>query len=318
MDKKIQILELFGGIGAPRVALRNLGIPVKSIDYIEIDEKAVRTYNSMFSNELEYKTQDVVGWNLKPDILIHGSPCQDFSIAGKQKGADQGSDTRSSLMWETLYIIEQMGEWKPKVVIWENVKNVLSKYMKHNFNKYINYMKKLGYFSSYEILDARDYGLPQARERVFTISILGEHVFDFSLLKKREMKNIQSFLESDTKEHYTVTQPSMLSKIKSREGSICKWTVPVIENFAYTITCKQMRCPNSGVISLGNGKYRYLTERECWRLQGFSDDEFEAALKAHPGRKGCLNGGLYKQAGNTIPVPVLESIFEVLIDKYLR
>ncbi len=64
MDKKIQILELFGGIGAPRVALRNLGISVKSIDYIEIDEKAVRTYNSMFSNELEYKTQDVVGWNL--------------------------------------------------------------------------------------------------------------------------------------------------------------------------------------------------------------------------------------------------------------
>lgn len=317
MDKKIQILELFGGIGAPRVALRNLGIPVKSIDYIEIDEKAVRTYNSMFSNELEYKTQDVVGWNLKPDILIHGSPCQDFSIAGKQKGADQGSDTRSSLMWETLYIIEQMGEWKPKVVIWENVKNVLSKYMKHNFNKYINYMKKLGYFSSYEILDARDYGLPQARERVFTISILGEHVFDFSLLKKREMKNIQSFLESDTKEHYTVTQPSMISKIKSREESICKWTVPVIENFAYTITCKQMRCPNSGVISLGNGKYRYLTERECWRLQGFSDDEFEAALKAHPGRKGCLNGALYKQAGNTIPVPVLENVFEVLIDKYL-
>lgn len=266
MDKKIQILELFGGIGAPRVALRNLGIPVKSIDYVEIDEKAVRTYNSMFSNELEYKTQDVVGWNLKPDILIHGSPCQDFSIAGKQKGADQGSDTRSSLMWETLYIIEQMGEWKPKVVIWENVKNVLSKYMKHNFNKYINYMKKLGYFSSYEILDARDYGLPQARERVFTISILGEHIFDFSLLKKREMKNIQSFLESDTKEHYTVTQPSMLSKIKIREGSTFKWTVPVIENFAYTITCKQMRCPNSGVISLGNGKYRYLTERECWRL----------------------------------------------------
>lgn len=318
MDKKIQILELFGGIGAPRVALRNLGISVKSIDYIEIDEKAVRTYNSMFSNELEYKTQDVVGWNLKPDILIHGSPCQDFSIAGKQKGADQGSDTRSSLMWETLYIIEQMGEWKPKVVIWENVKNVLSKYMKHNFNKYINYMKKLGYFSSYEILDARDYGLPQARERVFTISILGEHIFDFSLLKKREMKNIQSFLESDIKEHYTVTQPSMLSKIKLREGLTFKGTVPVIENFAYTITCKQMRCPNSGVISLGNGKYRYLTERECWRLQGFSNDEFEAALKAHPGRKGCQNGELYKQAGNTIPVPVLESIFEVLIDKYLK
>ena len=80
----VQILELFGGIGSPRCALRNIGIPVKAIDYVEIDEKAVRSYNAMFSDELEYKTQSVVGWNLKPDILIHGSPCQDFSIAGHQ------------------------------------------------------------------------------------------------------------------------------------------------------------------------------------------------------------------------------------------
>ena len=95
----LKILELFGGIGSPRVALRNLGIPVKAIDYVEIDEKAVRSYNAMFANELPYKTQDVRGWNLKPDILIHGSPCQDFSIAGRQKGADPGSGTRSSLLW---------------------------------------------------------------------------------------------------------------------------------------------------------------------------------------------------------------------------
>ena len=80
--KKIQIIELFGGIGSPRVALRNMGIPVKAIDYVEIDEKAVRSYNAMFADELSYETQSVVNWNLKPDILIHGSPCQDFSIAG--------------------------------------------------------------------------------------------------------------------------------------------------------------------------------------------------------------------------------------------
>lgn len=133
----VQILELFGGIGSPRCALRNIGIPVKAIDYVEIDEKAVRSYNAMFANELEYKTQSVVGWNLKPDILIHGSPCQDFSIAGHQKGADEGSETRSSLMWETIHIIEQMGEWKPKYVIWENVKNVRSKHMRANHDRYI-------------------------------------------------------------------------------------------------------------------------------------------------------------------------------------
>lgn len=129
-QRPVQILELFGGIGSPRCALRNLGIPTKAIDYVEIDEKAVRSYNSMFAEELPYKTQSVVGWNLKPDILIHGSPCQDMSIAGHQgkakaedgrinrgKGADQGSGTRSSLMWETIHIIEQMGKWKPKYVI---------------------------------------------------------------------------------------------------------------------------------------------------------------------------------------------------------
>lgn len=136
MSETIQILELFGGIGSPRCALRNLNIPTKAIDYVEINEKAVRSYNSMFREELAYKTQTVVGWNLKPDILIHGSPCQDMSIAGHQgkatgegrinrgKGSDEGSGTRSSLMWETIHIIENMGEWRPRYVIWENVMNV--------------------------------------------------------------------------------------------------------------------------------------------------------------------------------------------------
>lgn len=78
----IQILELFGGIGSPRCALRNIGIPVKAIDYVEIDEKAVRSYNAMFADELSYKTQSVVGWNLKPDILIHGSPFEMYFMQG--------------------------------------------------------------------------------------------------------------------------------------------------------------------------------------------------------------------------------------------
>lgn len=91
MSDTIQILELFGGIGSPRCALRNLNIPTKAIDYVEINEKAVRSYNSMFREELAYKTQTVVGWNLKPDILIHGSPCQDMSIAGHQSGERRSS-----------------------------------------------------------------------------------------------------------------------------------------------------------------------------------------------------------------------------------
>ena len=308
----IQTLELFGGIGAPRCALRNLGVDVKAIDYVEIDEKAVRSYNAMFKKDLPYKTQTVVGYNLKPDILIHGSPCQDFSIAGHQKGADEGSETRSSLMWETINIIKNMGVWKPRVVIWENVKNVLSKHMVHNFSKYIEEMNKLGYTSNYDVLNAMDFGLPQRRERVFTVSCLDGTLFNFETLEKKPMRNIKDFLEDTQEEKYIVSQPSMIKKINSNDGSF-GGRVQVIKDYCSTITTKQMRCPNSGVIDLGNGKYRYLTERECWRLQGFTDEDYNNALSVHPGKPGKLNGALYKQAGNSMPVPILEAIFKQIL-----
>lgn len=323
MSEKIQILELFGGIGSPRVALRNIGIPTKSIDYVEIDEKAVRSYNAMFEKELQHSPQTVVGWNLQPDILIRGSPCQDFSIAGHQgkataeegrinkgKGGDEGSGTRSSLMWETVHIIEQMGEWKPTVVIWENVKNVLSKHMIHNFNRYLNYMEKLGYTNSYKVLDARDYGIPQARERCFTVSVLGEKGFDFDLMKKKPMRNIQEFLETgDISDCYMVTQPSVYECIGKK--GIRRATV--IDAYANTITTRQDRTP-AQVIDLGGGKYRYLTELECWRLMGYSDDDFYAAestCKVEPGR---MNRTLYHQAGNSIVVTIFESMFDAIIN----
>lgn len=305
----IKILELFGGIGSPRCALRNIGVPVKAIDYVEIDEKAVRSYNAMFEAELEYKTQSVVGYNLKPDILIHGSPCQDFSIAGQQKGADKDSETRSSLMWETVHIIEQMGEWKPRYVIWENVKNVTSKHMMPNFNRYLSEMERMGYTNNYEVLDAREFGLPQARERVFVISQLNGGMFDFSDLIKTPMKNIKKFLEDNDKvpDQYLVTQPSVYNVI----GHTGIKRATVIKDYAYTITTRQDRTP-AQVIELGNGKYRYLTERECWRLQGYTDEDFNAAAAVQK-KIGRYKMALYKQAGNSIPVTIFESIFRKII-----
>lgn len=311
----LQILELFGGIGSPRIALRNLKVPVKAIDYVEIDLKAVKSYNAMFHKDLVYKPQTVVKYNLRPDILIHGSPCQDFSIAGHQKGADEGTETRSSLMWETIHIIQQMGVWKPRIVIWENVKNVLSKYMVHNFSRYIQEMQKLGYTTNYDILNAMDFGLPQKRKRVFTISCLDGQFFNFKTLKRKPMRNIREFLEDTQEEKYIVTQPSMLKKIRGKDDNF-GGRVEIIKNYCNTITTKQMRCPNSGVIDLHNGKYRYLTERECWRLQGYSDTDFDNALKANPSIKGKLNGTLYKQAGNSIPVPIFESIFKQILESW--
>ena len=318
----VQILELFGGIGSPRCALRNLGIPTKAIDYVEIDEKAVRSYNSMFCDELPYKTQSVVGWNLRPDILIHGSPCQDMSISGHQgkatstngrinrgRGADEGSGTRSSLMWETIRIIQQMGDWKPQYVIWENVKNVLTRYNRHNFDRYISELEKLGYTSSYAVLDARDFGLPQARERVFTVSTLSGDVYDFDDIIRTPKQNIQSFLmdNSEVPEVYNVTQPSILEAI----GKTGIRRATVIRDYAFTVTTRQDRTP-AQVIDCGNGRYRYLTELECWRLQGYTDEDYRKAELAQ-NRVGRYYMALYKQAGNSIAVPIFESIFRKIL-----
>lgn len=183
--------------------------------------------------------------------------------------------------------------------------------MKRNFDKYLVEMEKLGYSNSYEILNAMNFGITQKRERVFTISILGKEKFDFSKLEKRELKNLSEFLEKETDEKYIITQPSMLKKIGEGDNKF-QGRVPVVKDYVYTITTKQLRCPNSSIIDLKNGKYRFLTERECWRLMGFSDDDYNAALEVNPGRKGCLNNILYRQAGNSIVVPILEAIFKVI------
>lgn len=277
----------------------------------------MRSYNAIFEKQLGYKPQDVCGWNLKCDYLIHGSPCQSYSIAGKQEGGDPGSGTASSLMWETIKIIEHMGEWKPKVVIWENVTNVLSKTMRHNFDLYLSEMERLGYTNSYGTLDARDFGLPQKRKRVFTVSIHGGGVnkFDFAKLKKKPMAPLMKFIGDEYDETHIVKSPSMLNKINAPKLN-SNFSISVLHDgdCAGTITTRQDRCPNAGIIEIGDGKYRLLTEKECWRLMGFSDEDFFAAQKANPSRDGFKNGALYKQAGNSMCVPVLESIFEELMD----
>lgn len=315
----IKILELFGGIGAPRKALINLGVEHKCIDYVEWKENRVRAYNALYDH-LHYP-QDVRMWDLKPDILVHGSPCQDNSRGNRdRKGNSEKS--RSQLMLETLRIITEMGNWKPKVVIWENVEGVLDKDVFPIFNYYMQEMEQLGYKNSFDVLDARNFGIPHARKRVFCISILGDKVFDFNKLQHKPMRNINEFLEygpdDEIPERYLINIPSMLNKIKEFNpkpvGSYTR-QLDVIESFCYTISERQDRCPNAGIIRLNRPQYRYLTERECWRLLGFDDEDFELMLEEFPTREGKRNATLYALAGNSIVVQVLEDIFRVIIDE---
>ena len=167
-EEPVKVLELFGGIGACTQAFKRVGIPFEVVDYVEIDKYACKSYNAI--NGTDFKPQDICEWDkdIKVDFIMHGSPCQDFSVAGKGLGGDEGSGTRSSLMYETIRIVEKL---KPKYVLWENVKNVTGKKHRHNFDKYLVSLQQLGYNNYWQIMNAKDYGIPQNRERVFIISI---------------------------------------------------------------------------------------------------------------------------------------------------
>ena len=427
MKKQLKVIELFAGIGAPRKALIRGGYNFKIVDAIEIDKYAVKSYNAIYNANIEPK--DVCEY--KPDkidigeidLLFHGSPCQDFSLAGKQAGGDKDSGTRSSLMYETIRIVEKL---KPKYVIWENVKNLLSKKHRHNFDAYLETMEQLGYTNYYQVLNAKDYGIPQNRERVFTISILGDENYKFPKGKELEKLPID-LIEENADKKYDLTEknikhyqrefgskgkelnlyepiPALTASMGTGGGNIPYFTFPpkqpltlklkdiledevdekyyltssminYLENGKYQSSkvsnkLKQTEtgiCPTLDTMQGGNrqpfiksrckrleslvkktefeeGKVlnmdlynqttnenisqcltephhnsqrlfdglriRKLTPKECWRLMGFDDEDFEKASKVNS------NTQLYKQAGNSIVVNVLEAIFDNLLQEY--
>lgn len=215
--KSLKILELFAGIGACSKALENLNIPHEIVDAVEIDKYAITSFNAIHGTNFE--PQDITKWDKDfedIDLIMHGSPCQDYSVAGKQAGGDKGSGTRSSLMYESIRIIEKI---KPKYVVWENVKNLLSKKHKHNFDAYLETMSMLGYNNYYKVLNAKDYGIPQNRARIFTISIrkdIDSNSFIFP--SKNELDyNLQDLLEKNTDKKYFLSEKG-INYIMQRAG----------------------------------------------------------------------------------------------------
>lgn len=221
--EKMRIIELFGGIGACTQALKSLltegGKFLEIVDYVEIDKYAVKSYNAI--NETNFQPQDITKWNKHfdgIDLIMHGSPCQDFSLAGKQAGGDKDSGTRSSLMYETIRIVSDI---KPKYVVWENVKNLLSKNHRHNFGAYLTSMEELGYKNYYQVLNAKDYGIPQNRERVFTISIRNDIEKTFEFPKPFELtKKLKDLLEDEVDDKYYLSD-KMIDYISANNE---KWT----------------------------------------------------------------------------------------------
>lgn len=171
----LNVLSLFSGIGAFEKALDNLGIPYNLLAYCEIDKHASKAYSLIHDVPEEKNLKDVTKIDIldideRVDLITYGFPCQDISNAGKQKGFtdENGERTRSGLFFEALRIIE---DYSPKFAIAENVKALTSKKFTEEFKIVLESLEEAGYNNYYQVLNAKDYGIPQNRERVFIISI---------------------------------------------------------------------------------------------------------------------------------------------------
>lgn len=186
----MRVLELFAGYGSQALALENLGIEFTS-DISEIDKYAIQAYNQLHGYTHNWGDITKIDETKLPyyDLITYSSPCQDFSVAGLQKGGDAGSGTRSSLLWECERIIRAV---KPKYLLMENVRNLVGKKHKHNFIRWLRVLEMMGYQNYWQVLNAKDYGVPQNRERVFVVSILGcgQYLFPNPIKLEKRLKDV--------------------------------------------------------------------------------------------------------------------------------
>lgn len=186
-NRKIKLLSLFTGIGAFEKALDKLSISYDLIGFSEIDKFAVKSYCAIHGVDPSLNLGDVTYIDEKTlpkdiDLITYGFPCQDISVSGKQKGLfdKDGKLTRSGLFFDALRIIEGT---RPKVAIAENVKNLVGNKFKKQFELILESLDSVGYNSYWKVLNAKDFGIPQNRERVFIISIrkdIDDGHFEFS------------------------------------------------------------------------------------------------------------------------------------------
>ena len=210
----MRILELFAGYGSQALALENSGIEFTS-DISEIDKYAIKAYNQLHGDTHNYGDICKIDETKLPyyDLITYSFPCQDISLAGLQRGLDKGTETRSSLLWECERIIRAV---KPKYLLMENVKNLVGEKHKHNFIRWLHVLEMMGYQNYWKVLNAKDYGVPQNRERVFVVSILGcqQYLFPNPIKLTKRLKDV---LESDVDEMYYLSDKQVNGFIKETE-----------------------------------------------------------------------------------------------------
>lgn len=169
----LKVIELFAGVGAQRRALQKANIDHQVIAISEIDRYAIQAYNAIHGDTPNLGDIKKIEKLPKADLWTYSFPCTDISLAGRMSGFEKDSGTHSSLLWEVQRLLSTANDdgTLPKLLLMENVKNLLSKKFKPLFDEWCKYLEELGYKNFYKVLNAKDYGIPQNRERVFMISI---------------------------------------------------------------------------------------------------------------------------------------------------
>ena len=215
----LRLVELFAGIGSQTQALKNIGVPHKVVGISEIDKYAIKSYEAMHGSANNLGDIREIKSLPPADLWTYSFPCQDISVAGRGAGIREG--TRSGLLFEVERLLNTAAQegTLPKYLLLENVKNLVGKRFKADFDKWLSFLAELGYSNYWKVLNAKDYGIPQNRERVFCVSIRGEHE-PFFFPQKRELKlRLRDMLDAVVDERYYLKESTIRSILTSHFNS---------------------------------------------------------------------------------------------------
>lgn len=205
-ERPLRVVTLCSGYDSQLMAIRNLGIPYECVGWSEIDKYAIMAHNAVFPELRDRNLGDMtkIDWSKVPDfdLLFYSTPCTDFSNAGKQAGGEEGSGTRSSILWFTRNAII---EKRPKYLVMENVKALTSEKFRPLFLKWCDELTGYGYTNFSQVLNSKDYNCPQNRERIFVVSIHGDAWFTFPQPVELKLR-LKDLLEDKVDEKYYLDQ----------------------------------------------------------------------------------------------------------------
>ena len=210
ITKPIRLIELFAGVGSQAMALKRLGANFEHYRVVEFEKYAIKSYNAIHGTDFEpMDITKIIGSDLGISdtdkycyVMTYSFPCQDLSVAGKQKGMTKGSGTRSGLLWEVERLLNEVDNL-PQVLLMENVPQVHGKKNMEDFQRWIDFLESKGYSNYWQDLNAKNYGVAQNRNRCFMVSILGDYSFKFPgpIELKKVMKD---YLEDEVDEKYYI------------------------------------------------------------------------------------------------------------------